>query len=223
MTSLLLDVLPYALAAALAAPIVAVVTAVILSKSQRPIASSWVFVAGAATLDALFAAVILVVFWGQGTSDSSSDIGAYVDIVLGVLFLGLGIMAVFKRESPEKEEAQRARVEKAATAGLPVIFATGIAAQIINSDALAIFGGGLKEILLADPTPAEATVTVVFMLVILLLPYYAPIVVYLASPEKAGQQLTRMSDWLLSRSRLIEIVVGIGFGSMFLWKGIAAL
>jgi hypothetical protein len=61
--SILVSVLPYAVGAALAAPIVAVVTAVILSKSGRPIASSWVFVAGAATLDIVFATIVLVAFW----------------------------------------------------------------------------------------------------------------------------------------------------------------
>jgi threonine/homoserine/homoserine lactone efflux protein len=141
-----------------------------------------------------------------------------------VLFLGLGVMAVFQKPTPEKEEeARRARVESAAAAGLGAIFLTGIAAQIINSDALAIFGGGLKEVLMADPSVGQALAAVAFMLVIVLIPYYAPIVLYVASPEKAGQQLTNMSGWLLSNSRGIEIVVGLGFGSLFLSNGLAAL
>lgn len=77
--------------------------------------------------------------------------------------------------------------------------------------------------LIADATVAQAVVAVVFMLVIVLIPYYAPIVLYVASPEKAGKQLNNMSGWLLSHSRLIEIVVGIGFGALFLSKGLATL
>jgi hypothetical protein len=32
-----------------------------------------------------------------------------------------------------------------------------------------------------------------------------------------------LSDWLLDHSRMLEIVVGIGFGAIFLAKGIASL
>jgi hypothetical protein len=32
-----------------------------------------------------------------------------------------------------------------------------------------------------------------------------------------------MSQWLLARSRLLEIVVGLGFGAAFLVKGVTAL
>jgi hypothetical protein len=48
MGELILNVLPYGLAAAAAAPIVAVVTALILAHSERPLLSAWVFTAGAA-------------------------------------------------------------------------------------------------------------------------------------------------------------------------------
>ena len=32
-----------------------------------------------------------------------------------------------------------------------------------------------------------------------------------------------MTEWIMSHSKAIEIVVGIGFGAVFLWKGIGAL
>jgi hypothetical protein len=32
-----------------------------------------------------------------------------------------------------------------------------------------------------------------------------------------------MSEWMLDRSRLLEIVVGLGFGAIFLAKGIAEI
>ena len=32
-----------------------------------------------------------------------------------------------------------------------------------------------------------------------------------------------MSGWLLDHSRMLEIVVGLGFGVLFLWKGLAVL
>ena len=32
-----------------------------------------------------------------------------------------------------------------------------------------------------------------------------------------------MSDWLLGHSRMLEIVVGLGFGAIFLVKGVLAI
>ncbi len=46
---------------------------------------------------------------------------------------------------------------------------------------------------------------------------------YLVSPEKAGSSMRRMSGWLLDHARVLEIVVGLGFGAIFLWKGLTVL
>jgi hypothetical protein len=120
--SLLVQVAIYGLAAALAAPVAAVVSAVILGKSSRPVLSTWTFVAGAAFLDVVLAAVILAL----DLFDNGGDAGAIVDVGLGVLFAAMGLLAAFQTESPGKEAAQRARVEKIATAKLATLFAAGL-------------------------------------------------------------------------------------------------
>ena len=114
MLDAILSILPYALAAACAAPIVAVVTAVILSKSSRPVPGGIVFTAGAGSLDAVVATVILVAFWGTDASTSGSDIGAYIDTGLGVLFLTIGVLAIFAKDTPEKDVGRKRRVDHAA-------------------------------------------------------------------------------------------------------------
>lgn len=110
MGSLFVQVAIYGIAAALAAPIAVVVTALILGKSQQPVLGAWTFVAGAAFLDGVFAAVILA----SGLFDTSGDAGAYVDVGLGVLFVAMGLLAVFQAESPERDAARRARAEQIA-------------------------------------------------------------------------------------------------------------
>jgi threonine/homoserine/homoserine lactone efflux protein len=219
----ILSILPYAIAAALAAPIVAVVTAVILSKSSRPVPGGLMFTAGAGSLDVLVATVILVAFWGTDAATAGGDAGAYIDTGLGVLFLALGVTAVFQKDSPEKDAARRRRVDQAATASLGRLFIVGIVAQIINFDALTVFAAGLKEILGEDLSPGGAAVVVAVAVVVMLIPYYAPIIVYVRAGDHAEERLTRMTDWLLSRSRALEIVVGIGFGVIFLAKGLQEL
>ena len=222
MGDLLLSTLPYAVAAALAAPVVLVISAIVLGKAQRPLFSVFAFTAAAGSLDAVFAAIILIVFWGNG-DDAGGDAGAVIDLALGVLFVGLGIMAIFQKDSPERDAARRARIDGFLGQGLRGVIILGFVAQIVNFDALAVFGGGLKEIIADQPPVWQAVVVVAVMLLVMLIPYYGPGVLYACSPQRAGTALQRMSEWLLANARGLEIIVGIGYGSIFLWKGIAAL
>jgi hypothetical protein len=217
--SLLVQVAIYGLAAALAAPVAAVVSAVILGKSSRPVLSTWTFVAGAAFLDVVLAAVILAL----DLFDNGGDAGAIVDVGLGVLFAAMGLLAAFQTESPGKEAAQRARVEKIATAKLATLFAAGLLVQVINFDAIAVFGGALKDIGEADITTGQEVVATVFGLAIMLSVYYLPVLIYMIDRKRAVPLLARMTEWIMANLRMIEVVVGLGFGVYFLAKGLVVL
>ena len=219
MASLLVNVAVYGFAAAFAAPIAAVVSALILGKSKRPLLGAWTFVAGAAFLDVLFAVVILA----ADLFEQGGDAGAIVDVGLGVLFVALGLLAIFETESPEKDAARRARAERIATAKLTTLFAAGILVQVINFDAIAVFGGALKDIGEADITTGEEVLATAFGLAIMLSVYYGPALIYVLVPGRAGSLLGRMTEWIMANSRMLEIVVGLGFGVYFLGKGLAVL
>ncbi len=217
--------LPYALGAMLAAPIVLVVSAVIVTKAKRPIASGVAFVSGAVFLDVVFAIIILIIAEAAGVDSGSGDLGAIVDTILGAVFVVLGVVAVFAKPSPEKEAAQRLRIEGFASAGFASLFKLGLAVQLINSDALVVYAAGLKEIPLAEPPPGIGAVVVVLVvfLLIMLVPYHLPIVLQAVAPRSSQRILGGMTEWLLARTRLIEIIVGLGLGGIFLFKGLTAL
>jgi Sap, sulfolipid-1-addressing protein len=217
--SLLVQVAIYGLAAACAAPVAAVVSAVILGKSSRPVISTWTFVAGAALLDFVFAAIVLA----ADLFENGGDAGAIVDVVLGLLFAGMGLLAVFQKESPEKDAAQRARVDKIATAKLATLFGAGLLVQVINFDAIAVFGGALKDIGEADISTGQELVATLFGLAIMLSVYYIPVLIYMVNRKRAVPLLARMTEWIMANLRMIEIVVGLGFGVYFLAKGLAVL
>jgi threonine/homoserine/homoserine lactone efflux protein len=143
--------------------------------------------------------------------------------VLGAVFGALGVVAIFSTESPEKEEAQRARVERVASGRLRTLFTAGILVQVINFDAIAVFGGALKEIAEADVTTGQEIVATLFGLTLMLSVYYAPALIYALFPARAARLLEGMTAWILRNSRKIEIVVGLAFGVLFLWKGLSAL
>jgi hypothetical protein len=202
---LLVQMALYGLAAAVAAPIAVVLSALILSQSKRPLASVWVFTTGAAFLDLLIIVIVLIVF---GTSDLGSG--------------GNG-SAILSHESPEKDAAQRQRAQSVASSPLPRMFLMGILVQVINIDALAVLGVGLKEIVVADVSTAEAVVALLFGLALMLVVYYGPAVFYALFPARASRLLGPMTEWIMGHARVLEIVTGVGLGAVFLWKGLAVL
>jgi hypothetical protein len=222
MGSLLLQMALYGLAAAAAAPIAIVLSALILAQSKRPLASVWVFTAGAAFLDLLVIVIVLVVF-GASDLGSGGDASAILDTSLGALFFLLGVMAVFSQESPEKDAAQRQRAQSVASSPLPRMFLMGILVQVINIDAMAVFGVGLKEIVVADVSTAEAVVALLFGLALMLVVYYGPAVFYSLFRARASALLGPMTEWIMGHARVLEIVTGLGLGAVFLWKGLTVL
>jgi hypothetical protein len=220
--SLLVQMAIYGLAAAAAAPIALVLSSLILAQSKSPVASVWVFTAGAALLDALVIAVALVVF-GASDLESGGDASAYLDVALGGLFFLVGVLAIFQRESPEKNAKQRQRAQRVASAPLPRMLVMGVLVQVINIDAMAVLGVGLKEIVVADVSTAQALVALLFGLALMLIVYYGPAVYYQLFRAGAVPRLHAMSEWIMGNARMLEIVTGIGLGGVFLWKGLAVL
>ena len=53
--------------------------------------------------------------------------------------------------------------------------------------------------------------------------YYAPALFYMPVPDRAPAVLGRLTEWIMTNSRMIEIVIGLGFGSVFLFKGLVVL
>ena len=180
------------------------------------------FTAGAAFLDILII-VIALVFFGASDVESGSDASAILDTILGALFFALGVVAIFSHESPEKDAAQRQRAQSIASSPLPRMFVMGIVVQVINIDAIAVFAVGVKEVVAADVSTGEAAVALLFGLTLMFVVYYGPAVFYSLSRARASQLLGPMTEWIMGHARALEIVTGLGLGSVFLWKGLAVL
>lgn len=79
-------------------------------------------------------------FWTRSEKTATSSVSAWLDIGLGLVLLALGVQASFERSSSEKEAATRQSVERAAGGSLLALFVTGLVTQVIDMDALRIFG-----------------------------------------------------------------------------------
>jgi hypothetical protein len=53
--------------------------------------------------------------------------------------------------------------------------------------------------------------------------YYVPVVFYMINPKRAVPLVGRVTAWIMGNSRMIEVVVGLGFGVYFLAKGLVVL
>ena len=66
-------------------------------------------------------------------------------------------------------------------------------------------------------------VAVIFLYVLVLLPYWGPLAIYAVAPVRAGAILRSFSDWIIDHARVVEVVTGVAFGLYFLAKGLAVL
>ena len=161
---ILLTGLPYAIAAMVAAPLVVVVSTLIMSSAQRPAPSVLLFVLGAALLDLPIAAIVLVGFGPANTATGGKGLGPWIDVVVGLAFVALGIHAMREQEGEEQETKLRTRAQQIATSGAVGLVSAGMLAQVINIDAIVIMTGGMKEI--ASVSPPGTWTTAVLVLVV---------------------------------------------------------
>jgi threonine/homoserine/homoserine lactone efflux protein len=210
--------LPYAFAAMLAAPAVLVVAALIVADSRTPEASVWAFVAGAALLDLAFAALLYGLLALTG-STGNSGFAALFDIAIGVIFLAFGLLALREEDSPVKRAADRDRIERVARGGLRSLLVAGVAVQVINSDALVMFAGGVKEVAHEQAAAGAAIVAIGVSVAVMLVPYYLPALAYAVSPGRSRRLLQPMNEWILDHTRLLEVGLGLLFGVLFIVKG----
>jgi threonine/homoserine/homoserine lactone efflux protein len=225
MLPLLSGTLPYAVAAMLAAPLVPVLSAIIMDRARRPIPSTFFFILGALLLDVPLAAAIVVGVGFVETETGSKIISAWLDVAFGAAFMFLGVKAALERDTEAQHTMQRARAERIAQATPLGLIGAGILVQLFNADALIVMAEGMKGIddLTPPPPAASEVATVVIFLFIMLVPYHLPIDVYLLWPRRAATIMRPITDWLFRHFRILEVVVGFGFGAIFLLKGGATL
>jgi cytochrome c biogenesis protein CcdA len=212
----------YGLAAAGAAPLALVISCLILAQSKRPILSVWIFSAGAAVL-AIAVLVIVAIVFGESDSAVRHDLSAILGILLGAIFLVLGVIPIFQHETPERETKRQQQAANVASSAPPRMFLMGALLQVINFDAIAVFGVGVKQVAVADVSTGRAAAAFVVGLALMLVFYYGPAIIYVLVRARAEPALRAMSQWLIRHARPLEIVAGIVIGAFFLWHGIADL
>lgn len=198
-------------------------TALILTNSKRPILGACAFTAGPLVLNAIVAAVVLTIFWGDAQATGNSSVSAWIDIVLGVVLLAVGVQAVFETHTRETDAAtprpdpEGSRWHGAGALGHRSGDADhrhGLARHLRyrserdRDRRRACLAGRCCGRLHAGHHACA---------------YYAPAVYFAIRRQRASEGLGRISDWLINHLRPLEIIAGLVIGLPFLLDGLATL
>lgn len=184
--------------------------------SATPLASGSAFVLGAAI--PLAAVGVLVLAVGESIALPQSPIAtAVLDLVLGVVLLGVGTRAL---RPPRRRVQPRIRRDHPRAIRS---FAIGLGGMATNFTTLALYVPAMKLISESTVEGAAKAVVAVAVLVVALASVAIPVVLTAVEPASAGRVLAGLGRWLGRYERRSQIVFGFGFGSWLLLRGATGL
>lgn len=223
MASILIQLLPMLLGSALV-PILIILMLLIL-RSPGGVVKGVAFVTGA-TLVRLIQGLAFGYLFGASDATGQESAGpspaiAALLLVLGLLLLITALKAYRSEPDPDAPPPKWMTMMDGASAtktwGLGVVL-TLVAAKMWVFTLSAI--GTIKDAALGNAASIVAFLIYVLAAESLLL---LPLLLCILAPQRSQTLLKRASDWLTVYNRPITIAVSLLFGTLFTWKGIAAL
>jgi hypothetical protein len=96
-------------------------------------------------------------------------------------------------------------------------------AQVANSDALMVTLPAQRAIAAMGLAWAQQLVAVLFLVTVLLMPAWLPVVATAVAPKPAMRVLSALGAWLRTHERMVNIATGLGIGGIFLLRGLTGL
>jgi hypothetical protein len=190
---------------------------------------------GGLTKAACFAGGVLTVRLGQGVlfgyvfgtaeQQSGSD-GAHLVVstlllVVGILMLLTAVKKLRKEGDPEAPPPKwMAAIDKVSA---PRAFGMGALLVAITAKQWVFTLSAVGVVGEAQLSHTGNVLAFLFYVVVGGLPVLLPVAAYAAAPGPSGRALGPVQAWLERYNRAIVIVVSLGFGTLFLWKGITGL
>lgn len=222
MSDLLTKILPLAVAGAIS-PTVLAVGLVVLSEKRYPKLRGLAFLAG--TTSVVVAISLLVVFvFGAAVPDSqkgsNSDLSGYIDLAFAALLLGLAAFTFARRKRP-----RRKRKTSSGEPGrrLGRFYAVGLVMMLSNLTTMAVFLPALKEIAIDRVADADRLVAMVVVDVIVLIPAWLPVGLYLVSPRTARRLLDPLNEFLERHRTAVGVGICLVFAGYLTYLGARTL
>ena len=223
MAELLAQLVPEILG--LAATPAAIVACLLLLGSHRPYRNVTVFGGTVLVLYSLLGAVAIVAGRSVDAHEAAeaTTVRDWIGLVVGLLFLIVGVLTVVRRPPPRPEGAAEqlppwacklASPQPATLVGVAVVLA------LVNPN-VAIFFSGVEAVVAADVSAGTQAVGVLVLVLASVLDYVLPTVFYAVTGLPGRHRLHAMRSWLVRHDRAVGAAVLLVFGTMFTVRGIA--
>jgi len=215
MNGLVAKELPFAFGAAIS-PTVLVAELLVLSQPERPRAKAAAFVAGGFTVLVVAAVLTMTVLQRAGAKPDTPAM-AWVDLFFAAVLLGVAVRWIV--HPPARDEKPKAHRQ----GGLATFAALGVVIMLTNVTTLVLFMPAMRDIAIADsPFDSKATATaVVFVITTTVL--WLPLLLSVMAPHTADRVLQPVNRFLATHTRLVTIVVSLGFAVFLGFKGLSRL
>ena len=211
---ILFSLLPLGIGAAIS-PWPTTVTIMFLS-TGRPLAKALAYLIGYSAVLVAIGIVALTVFGGGDYEggDRSSAVGGTLDVVFGILFLGLALKLWLKAPDPSAPPPRWMSAFESINIG--GAFLLGVFMMVTNFSTLPLYIAGLKELVTANLNPAGNLFALVLFILLIVVELLVPIVVYARSPGHGGELLDGARQWLEKYNRVITICIFVFYGILLL-------
>lgn len=224
MSELWISLLPLILAMAVTPG--RLIAQILLLSSKKAVANSLAFVGGMGSNMLIEGAAFALIFNWTGVfavegGDGPAAIVAILYVVIGVLMLAVAAKQLFQKEDEDKAPPDwLAKIEsftpgQSFKLGLTWLFISPKQWVFTLTAVAVIFAAGL------DPLASLANY-LLFILFVLSL-FFLLILIYVVLGDRSQAFLQRLLKWLKQHMQTIVLIILVGFGLYFLFKGISGL
>lgn len=217
-------VLPLAVGSAIS-PVVLLLQAATLASRFHAVARSAMVLAGNVIVVALATVIMIVADRNDTTAGLSAtgvEVGAWIRIVLAVLLVLTAIRLAWGNHQGDHvtagpDDAKDPGVKPAR------YLLVGAAAMATNATSMVLFLPAVHTAMTSGLAPGGEAGVLGVLWVFILLPAFAPLVVYAALGGRGPAALERFGVWLRTNNRTIGIVVSLGFAVFLGFEGLRGL
>jgi hypothetical protein len=213
--TLLLELVPFALGLAITPA--AIAFGVLLLAGPRPLAHATAFGSAFAMVYTGLSVLVLGIA-GASNQHVDPDTKHVVSAWVGGFMLALAVISEVRHRArgPVRRPGMLERLHEVS---LIEVFGLGVALAVVNPN-VAILLGGLAAIAAANASVADQVVGTAFLVLFSVSGIAIPAIWYAADAESARRQLARLDRWLLRHQHAVNETVLVGFGAIFLLKGV---
>lgn len=219
MSSLLLELLPFAVGLAITPA--AIASCILFLGSKRPVANAVAFAAAFALVYALIAAAILAASQSASGEIVPEETKAALTLVVGIVLLALaGAGEMRGQAGPATHTPGWMRAID--TAGPRVAFGVGLALAVLNPN-IPILIAALATVAAAGVSEGQEVVAAAVLVAASQLGLAGPIAWFVTHRNSATGGLVAVKAWLGRHEHVVNLAVLLVFGVLFTVKGLSGL